>query len=215
MLRAGRIELSEGHARRLRWFEDRAGTSTRFPRPLDGGPLLVARPKGIYKPADLGYAVSVRMNLDSPYRDGVICTRADGTWYLTYHQENSEPGQRDREYTNRALMACMRDRVPVGVLRERPVAHGQPPEYDVLGLALCVAWRDGYFLLQQSTGHPDTHPDVTFQDVLEATAESMAEAEPTPPPADDYDARVRTYRQIVARRGQPAFRESSRGGVRG
>jgi hypothetical protein len=47
-------------------------------------PSLVSKPKGIYKPADLPYALSIRINLDSPYSDGgpvrdawpVLCTAA-------------------------------------------------------------------------------------------------------------------------------------------
>ena len=53
---------------------------------------------------------------------------------------------------------------------------------------------------------PVTDP---VSDVLEATAQAEADqhdAAQSEDPADDYDARLRVVRQIVARRGQSAFR---------
>ena len=110
-------------------------------------------------------------------------------------------------FTNRGLMQCIADRVPVGVLRERAPA-GRRSQYDVLGLALPVRWSDGYFFFESldPPAEPVTDP---VSDVLEATARAELEQE-TPPGGeglgDDYDARLRVYRQIVARRGQPGFR---------
>ena len=84
--------------------------------------------------------------------------------------------------------------------------HGHS-RYDVLGLALPVNWSDGYFFLQ-SLDPPPVHVIDAVNDLLEATAVSAAEqrADAQEPPTDDYDARLRAYRNIVARRGQPAFR---------
>jgi hypothetical protein len=70
-----------------------------------------------------------------------------------------------------------------------------------------VRWSDGYFFLQSLS--PPAVPVIdAVSDLLEATAVSDAEhlGEAESPPADDYDARLRAYRNIVARRGQPAFR---------
>lgn len=200
--------LSESHGKRLRWFEERAGTVTGYPKPLDDGSFVVTRPKGIYKPKELSYALSVRINLESPYDDGEIFEREDGTWYFSYHQENADPFQRDVEFTNRGLMACIADAVPVGVLRERKVGKRRPPEYDVLGLAIPVSWQAGYFFFEgvSSDGlwrHGDTASEVLVS-TAEAQNESTVGAEL--PPSDDYDARLRVVRQIVARRGQRVFR---------
>jgi predicted restriction endonuclease len=55
---------------------------------------------------------------------------------------------------------------------------------------------------------PVTDP---VSDVLEATARAEADQEAAAhgeDPKDDYDARLRVIRQIVARRGQSAFREA-------
>ena len=75
--------------------------------------------QGNLKPRDLDVALSIRIQLDSPYPDGEIYTRDDGTWYFAYHQENPDPAQRDDQYTNLAVMRCIEERVPVGVMRER------------------------------------------------------------------------------------------------
>ncbi|MFC3687201.1 HNH endonuclease [Aquipuribacter hungaricus] len=101
----------------------------------------------------------------------------------------------------------MKDSVPVGVLRERSVSKGRRPEYDVLGLAVPVDWRDGYFFFESVTGSAGPRGDTAGQ-VLTASAEDEFSAQliETSPPEDDYDARRRVYRQIVARRGQVSFR---------
>jgi len=103
-------------------------------------------------------------------------------------------------------MQCRNDQVPVGVLRERQPSGGRS-QYDVLGLATPVDWQDGYFFFESL--NPKGVPEIdTVSDVLEATAEAEVEQEANraPLPADDYDARLRVYRQIVSRRGQSGFR---------
>ena len=199
--------ISLPHRRRLAWFEEHQGEVSAFPEPLPNGLLLVSKPKGIYKPGNLAYALSIRINLDSPYADGVPVPTPGGGWLLSYHQEGADPAARDTMFTNRGLMQCIADRVPVGVLRERAPA-ARRSQYDVLGLALPVRWSDGYFFFE-SLDPPAAPVTDPVSDVLEATARAELEQE-TPPGGegldDDYDARLRVYRQIVARRGQPGFR---------
>jgi putative restriction endonuclease len=201
--------ISVAHRRRLAWFEEHQGEVSAFPGPLANGTplLLVSKPKGIYKPGNLAYALSIRINLDSPYADGVPVPTPGGGWLLSYHQEGTDPAGRDRMFTNRGLMRCIADRIPVGVLRERAPA-ARRSQYDVLGLALPVRWSDGYFFFE-SLDPPAVPVIDPVSDVLEAIATAELDQE-TPPGGesldDDYDARLRIYRQIVARRGQPGFR---------
>lgn len=54
------------HAERLRWFLDREDETTGFPAPLRSDIYLSSRPKGIFEPRDLEYAISIRINLESP-----------------------------------------------------------------------------------------------------------------------------------------------------
>ncbi len=64
------VHLPENHRVRLDWFASRAGQTTYFPEQLPDGSFLVSRPKGIFKPQGFEHAVSVRINLHSPYKDG-------------------------------------------------------------------------------------------------------------------------------------------------
>jgi putative restriction endonuclease len=100
--------ISPEHRRRLAWFEEHQGEVSAIPGPLAGGLLLVSQPKGIYKPGDLPYALSIRINLDSPYPDGVPVETPGGGWVLNYHQENPDPAKRDNMFTNRGLNAVHR-----------------------------------------------------------------------------------------------------------
>lgn len=196
------------HAERLQWFLDREDETTRFPPPLRDDIHLSSRPKGIFKPRDLEYALSIRINLGSPYPDGDVYDRDDGTWYFAYHQENPDPDQRDREYTNLGLLRCIDDEIPVGVLRERVTDISNRDKYEVLGIAIPTGWVDGYFMFEGVRPDMFWSPGSTAVAVLVADAEDTIENEQSAeePPSDDYDARRRVTRQIVARRGQKAFR---------
>jgi hypothetical protein len=136
--------ISPEHRRRLAWFEEHQGKASAAPPLLAGDLLLVSKTKGIYKPGDLPYALSIRINRDTPYGDGVLVPTSGGGWQLSYHQEGTDPAARDTMFTNRGLMQCITDRVPVGVLSER-VPAGPRSRYDVLGLAMPVRWSDGRF----------------------------------------------------------------------
>jgi hypothetical protein len=129
-----------------------------------------------------------------------------GGWLLSYHQENADPAARDRMFTNRGLMQCIADRVPVGVLRER-APSGHRSQYGVLGLALPVRWADGYFFFESL--NPKAAPVIDpISDVLEATARAEVDQQAATESGaldDDYDARLRVFRQIAARQGQPGF----------
>lgn len=170
------------HRRRLAWFEEHQGEVSASPGPLAGGLLLVSKPKGIYKPGDLPYALSIKINLDSPYEDGVPKPTPGGGWLLKYHQENPDPAARDTMFTNRGLMRCIADRVPVGVLRERAPA-ARRSQYDVLGLAMPVRWSDGFFYFESLNPKAVSVIDPA-SDVLEAKANAEADQEA----ADDAGA---------------------------
>jgi hypothetical protein len=199
--------ISTAHQRRLAWFEEHQGEMSWFPEPLPDGSLLAGKAKGIYKPADLPYALSIRINVGSTYTDGAPVQTPGGGWLLRYHQEGADPADRDRMFTNRGLMQCIADRVPVGVLREQGPA-GHRSRYEVLGLAVPVGWSDGFFFLESL--NPRAMPVIDpVNDVLEATAraeEDQEAADRSADPKDDYDARQRAVRQIVARQGQSVFR---------
>ncbi|MDX6244038.1 MAG: putative restriction endonuclease [Frankiales bacterium] len=177
---------------------------------MPDGSFLVSAAKGIFKPApsENPYALSIRIMFDSPYRNGPVMLREDGSFFFWYHQEGGSPAARDTDYANRALMRCIEHGVPVGVLRQlQPVKASDPPKYDVLGLATPVGWIDGYFVF---AGHGSDGPvrlNETFDDALLAMAARDAEqsaplADPAGElPTDDADDRRRvTHRLVVPRR---------------
>jgi putative restriction endonuclease len=200
------------HRRRLAWFEEHTGEITTLAPLIQPNLRLTSTPKGIYKPEGWLYALSIRINLGQ-YEDGGPEPAPDGGWSLRYHQEYVDPADRDKSWTNRGLMACIDDRVPVGVFREIGPKLRQS-QYEILGLAMPVRWSDGYFFLESMSVTSARASDATG--VLEAEARSEFDAESAAEaPNTDYDARRRTYRQIVARQGQSTFRAALMEAYRG
>lgn len=199
------------HKLALAWFADRAGTDQAWPRPIsttEGETLLVAKAKGIYKPEWSKYALSVRQNLRSRYEDRDPVVRPDGSWLYSYFQENPNPSSRDDEYTNRALLECVKDSIPVGVMRQvRAKPHSS---YRVLGLALVVGWEAGYFFFEgfSDSGQVVATVAQVEMNVLRAQAERAGASAAVFDPTGLLDARERVIAQIVRRRGQPAFRRA-------
>jgi putative restriction endonuclease len=165
-----------------------------------------SKAKGIYKPQWTDYALSVRQNLNGPYPDREPIWRPDGTWLYSYFQEGEDPEGRDKAYTNRGLIACWQDTVPIGVLRQ---VKGKPrPLYQVLGLAIVAGWDGGYFSLEgfSKNGHSrDRGPEAEIE-ALTALQPEASQATQAFNPESLIDGRERTVASIVRRRGQPAFR---------
>jgi putative restriction endonuclease len=178
------------------------------------GVRLAARAKGIYKPRYTDYALSVRQTLDSPYADKEVIRRSDGSWVYSYYQENPNPAERDREATNRGLVKCMNDGVPIGVLRQVKPRPGV--EYEVLGLAAVREWTNGYFILQGFSPEGERRNydelDAAYDRARAATSPfSVGEFDPF----DRFDARERQIAQVIRRRGQLKFRAALIAAYRG
>ena len=146
-------QLLARHRTALQWFIENSGTQQPWPEPLTDGTHLVTKAKGIYKPEWSKYTLSVRQVLKGPYPDRDPKFYSDGTWSYSYFQENKSTSDRDAEYTNRGLLACQRDKVPVGVMRQ--TSNKSPVRYQILGVALVAGWEEGYFLLEGFA--PDGH----------------------------------------------------------
>lgn len=69
--------------------------------------------EGIYKPANVAYALSISSMLKSPYSDQVFYN-PDRTWWMKY---SSKKGAMDQAM-NASLVRCMTDRQPLLVLRQ-------------------------------------------------------------------------------------------------
>lgn len=149
-LREFMIHLPTRHKTALEWFIRKQGEEQPWPQPLVYGgeeiTHLATKAKGIYKPKWSQYALSVRQVLDGPYADREPVFRRDGTWRYEYFQENVDPLDRDEEFTNKGLLACWQDRVPIGVMRQ--TSRKPKVRYMILGVALVAGWEVGYFLLE-------------------------------------------------------------------
>ena len=202
-------KLPPRHQQALRWFLTNANTVQPWPAPLagpEGETLLASLPKGIYKPQWTQYALSVRQNLKSPYPDQEPVYRPDGSWTYLYFQESTDPTQRDAEFTNRGMLACWRDIVPVGVMRQVNPKPGS--RYQVLGLAIVAGWEGGYFFLE-GFGSSGESRGRGPQGEIEWLARGQERAQLDAgsfDPKGVIDARERELAQIVRRRGQPKFR---------
>ena len=201
-------QLSNRHQSALRWFMDHREEERAWPGSMPDGTLLVNKAKGIYKPRWTNYALSVRESLGGSYSDRDPEIRSDGTWSYLYFQENPDPSQRDSQYTNRGMVDCMRDSVPVGVIRQ---VSGRPsPTYRILGLALVAEWEAGYFLLEglSPQGHTDAIPARAQVNLLIALHEEAASNEGSQIAESIKEGLDRIIASIVRRRGQPEFRKA-------
>lgn len=171
------LPISDVHRAALNWFETNRGAVRAWheiAKQGDSGNRLASLAKRIYKPAYTEYALSIRQTLTSPYSDKEIVYRPDGSWLYPYFQENSEPSLRDKEATNRGLMKCLHDGVPIGVLIQTKPKPGV--EYLVLGLGRVVEWTAGYFIIERY------HQSVSIAPIENAARDWVsADLKPIPP----------------------------------
>lgn len=203
--------LPARHRQALEWYRVHAGTEQPWPSGVagtDGTILLATRAKGIYKPNWSDYALSARQVLKSRYPEKGPEFRKDGTWIYGYFQENDDPEARDSMFTNRALMRCWKDSVPIGVMRQtspKPVVR-----YEVLGLALVTGWDGGYFFFEGFGPSGLAHPpgSMTEVELLSREQEKLVSSIENFDALNIIDAREKILAQIVRRRGQREFREA-------
>jgi len=165
---------------------------------LSSGLYLANRAKGIHKPRGWTYALSIRETLSGGYEDKEPEWLPNGAWRYHYYQEGQEPSRRDEEFTNRGLVACIEAGVPVAVIRQ--TASQPKAQYSVLGLAYVRGWKDGWFLLE---GIPTSGASEANTWISAAAGDDQAFV-----PESITDARRRTLRNIVQRRGQQSFRQA-------
>lgn len=201
-------QLEASHQDALLWFERHAGFEF-AQRPFDVGlPIkITSLQKGIWKPAGTPYAVSVVQTHKGIYDDQDPLYFDDATWKYFYHQQGkTAEDYRDpnRLYANTALFACMKDRVPVGVII--PAEDGQG--YQVLGLAMVEGYSHGYFELVG----PVTLGIQPAADAAEPRHAVSVSLIGLPPghfdPNADQDSRLRVIASVHRRQGAPRFRRA-------
>ena len=194
------------HKEALNWFEEFRDKRVKWRDILEHAELgarLVNSAKGIYKPAYTDFALSVRVIQDGPYPDKEVEYRPNGSWVCQYYQENIDPAQRDKEATNRGLMRCMEEQIPIGFLIKRKPKPGV--EYDVLGLGFVKAWEDGYFTIEGIDLDGETTEGI---DAARARASQplLPDPDDTFDAKDDSDLRQKQIVSVTIRRGQSSFR---------
>jgi len=200
--------LPPEHRTALKWFWERRGKLIGWPEPLDGL-FLVNRPKGIHKPKGWIHTLSVRQSLKGPYADRPPVGSIDGAWTYEYFQEGQDPAERDSYATNRGLMACAFDDVPVAVLIQE---KGRPNvQYRVWGLAKVVGWHDGHFTLRgyDAAGETQSQPANDVDLIYDLPTSAYGGVAEPGPPLDVEDARTRIDAQIVVRQGGAKFRREA------
>lgn len=182
------------HSELLAWFEQYTGQVLTWEQLQQAPGTVTISAKGIYKPKELVYALSISQRLDSPYRDQKPVYQENGSWHYSYAQEEAQRGDSASLFTNQGLKRCMDDAVPVAVL----VQLSKKPKvttYRILGLAKVISWEDGFFTLESTTLEDDG-----------ITASPTIDDSSTYSPTGIEDNRERTLKEIAKRRGQGAFR---------
>jgi hypothetical protein len=188
--------LSSDHRARLTWFEEQTGQTVPWKDLSRPEFRLASAPKGIYRPGDWRYALSIRIIPGSIYPDEEL-ERAGAALRFKYPQEErvTQPDPHQHA-TNLGMRNCILDQVPIGVVRR---IQEDPAEYEVLGLGQVVDWRDGVFYVDV------LQVDATEED---ATGIEIPDVDGLPDPRSDEDARRRTLRLIHLRQGQSGFRRA-------
>ena len=185
---------TNSHSELLAWFERYTGQVLTWEQ-LQAAPSTVTiSAKGIYKPQNSVYALSISQRLDSPYSDQKPVYQQSGSWRYSYAQEESSRSDSANLFTNQGLKRCMDDGVPVAVL----VQLSKKPEltrYRMLGLAKVISWEAGFFTLESTTLVGDGIAASETADDLSSFSLTGVE-----------DNRRRTLKEITIRQGQGAFR---------
>ena len=138
--------LNPDHKEALRWFQNNKNREIKgWPKSNSLRYLLASRAKGIYKPKEIKYALSFRSSFASIYED-ILEKKINGKFNYKYFQENKDPRKRDLEYTNRAVIECINDVVPVGIIIQTNIKPNN--SYLVLGTGVVKKWDRGFFLVK-------------------------------------------------------------------
>ena len=187
------VELEPDHQRRLQWFNEQIGRHDSWPDPFAAEKLpILTRAKGIYKPAGIDYALSIRISAKGYSNTGPDYF-PDNSWRIVYHQEvRIRKPNPERYATNAGLQKCMRDQVPVGVVKQISDASGNG--YLVIGLRLVTDYENDFFVIEGPTniGISETPASRSFEDLS--------------PEVVSVDDRDRVLAEVLCRRGQGKFR---------
>ena len=137
--------LGSKHKLALEWFQKNKNQEFKGWVPiLNEEVLLATKAKGIFKPKDIDFALSIRLSKNGPY-DDQIQNQENGKVTLKYFQENKNLKERDLEYTNIGLKKCIAETVPIGVIVQTDVKPNS--KYKIAGTGIVKKWEDGYYYI--------------------------------------------------------------------
>ena len=199
--------ISPEHRRRLAWFEEHQGEVSAMPA---AGRWLAA---GLQAEGDLQARRSaVRAQHQDqpgqPVRGRRAGADAQRRLVAVVSPGERRSGRPRQDVHEPGLDAVHRGPGSRGGAPRAGTGSTRRSQYDALGLALPVQWSNGYFFFESL--NPKAVPVIDpVTDVLVATARAEVDqqtANDAEALDDDYEARLRVYRQIVARQGQSGFR---------
>ncbi|MDZ4166617.1 MAG: HNH endonuclease signature motif containing protein [Coriobacteriia bacterium] len=159
--------------------------------------MAMTAERGIHKPQQLEWALSIGATTGSLYLDGQPAPVGDGTWILAYREHGGAQGHGSESRWNRALLKNVRDRIPVGVFVPTTGRANLN-----LGLAMPESFdpATGTFLLRgpMRFAQADALWEIPAPSTEDISAEWIAE--------EDADFLVAAL--VRQRRAQGAFRES-------
>ena len=201
-------KLDQKHKDKLEWFlahknlEVSWGETAPGKNGLRGNEFLFSTPKGIYKPHDSNFVLSIRVMMNSHYPDQKVITRDDGSWSFRYYREEISNKDPNSLFTNKGLISCMENNIPIGVAIQ---TSGKPHvKYLILGIANVSDYKDGFFQINGYSNEGDVINE-SFYGVYSSELDHMS-TDPFDPKSQE-DARNRVLKQIVLRQGQKKFRE--------
>ena len=137
--------LNLKHKLALEWFQKNKEKEFKGWVPnLNEDILLASKAKGIYKPRDIDFALSIRLSKNGPY-DDQIQHKENGKTSLKYFQENKNLKERDLEYTNIGLKKCMKEAVPIGIIIQTDIKPNS--KYKIAGTGIVRKWEEGYYFI--------------------------------------------------------------------
>ncbi len=123
--------LPETHKEKLLWFWENRNKAILWSDIQKEG--MANQAKGIFKPADWNYSLSVKNTIGTYYSDGDLFTSRDGSWMIYYCPED-DPRHGFEVFTNKSLLNNSKDLVPIGYIHQ--VKQKPGATYRVLGPAL-------------------------------------------------------------------------------
>ena len=213
------LDLDAEHQINLRWFLSHRGVVQGFPERLESGDLLANSYTGIYKPHGYKYALSVRVMLESAYKDGCFYPLGNDGWVFAYHQEMNprNPQNSDQLWSNLCISQCQSNRIPIGVLRQIATVQKGKSQYEVMGLGIVVKKFDEYYVLADLTSSNSMSGDEIVRELFLAEAENLlgrenlqlqtSEENQDEHFGDQYHERIRVFAELTRRRGQGVFRK--------